>query len=58
MDEENGVLIITAIENYRKEMKEIQRDERKLGDAFINGYNCGIQDGLEAAINIIKKITD
>jgi len=50
--------IIDKIEIHRAEMKQTQDEERKAGDLFVSGYNCGIQDGLEAAINIIKKMED
>jgi len=50
--------IIGKIEIHRAEMKLVQTEERKLGDLFVSGYNRGIQDGLEAAINIIKRMED
>ena len=50
--------VINKIELHRAEMKQTQDEERKSGDLFVSGYNCGIQDGLEAAINIIKKMED
>jgi len=48
--------IIDRIEKHQAEMKKVSAEERKSGDLFISGYNRGIQDGLEAAINIIRKI--
>jgi len=50
--------VIARIETHRTEMKLVQEEERKAGDMFVSGYNYGIQDGLEAAINIIKKMED
>ena len=50
--------VIAKIETHRTEMKLLQEEERKAGDLFVSGYNCGIQHGLEAAINIIKKMED
>ena len=50
--------IIERLQSHHAEMKLVREEERKIGELFVNGYNCGIQDGLEAAINIIKKMED
>jgi len=50
--------LIKKIENHQKEMKKTLEAERALGDLWVNGYNRGIQDGLEAAINIIKNFKE
>ena len=50
--------LIEKIKNHREEMKKTQEAERALGDSFVTGYNKGIQDGLEAAINIIKNFKE
>jgi hypothetical protein len=50
--------IIAKIEEHQADMKQLQTEERKLADPFISGYNCGIRDGLEAAIAIIKRMKD
>jgi len=50
--------VIAGIETHRAEMKLVQEEERELGDLWVSGYNCGIQDGLEAAINIIRQMED
>jgi len=50
--------VIARIETHRAEMKLVQEKERELGDLWVYGYNRGIQDGLEAAINIIKQMED
>jgi hypothetical protein len=43
---------------HQKNMAEIQKEDRIKNDIFVLGYNAGIQDGLEAAINIIKKFEE
>jgi len=48
--------IINKIEEHRAAMKLVREKERELNDLWTNGYNRGILDGLEAAINIIKQI--
>jgi len=50
-----SVPLVNAIFKRREKMKELQEKDRYLGDQFLNGYHCGIQAGLEAAINIIKE---
>jgi hypothetical protein len=46
--------LTAALETHRENMKKTQENDRRLGDCFLNGYHCGIQDGLEAAVNIVK----
>jgi len=49
---------IDRIETHRAEMEKTRKVERKKCDLYISGYYKGIVGGLEAAINIIKKMKD
>ena len=50
--------LIEKIKNHQKEMRKTLEAERALGDLWVSGYNRGIQNGLEAAINIIKNFKE
>jgi len=50
--------IIAKIEEHQAEMKLVREEGRQSGDLWVMGFNVGVLNGLEAAINIIKKIED
>jgi len=47
--------LIARIKTHEETVRQIQADERKLNESWVNGFNRGILEGLEAAINIIKQ---